>query len=281
MNDILSKKTRSEFREFFVGSTLREISQEFDCADIPFDSDYEPPESGQRRCLVEQYYHAIDFKSWNDVRKLLHVYENVLLSLEERIKSPEWGKKDEIAEKTRSTLVRCLERDGFSYTNGRLVSVGNHPALDQITEKAHALDAHALREQIERIRNSIDDDPTLAIGTAKELLETTCKTILTDSGIQPEDSWDLIRLVKEARTTLNLIPEDIPDNSKGAESIKRVLGSLAQIAQCVAELRNLYGTGHGKDGRFKGLSPRHARLAVGCSTVLATFLFETYETRQK
>lgn len=57
--------------------------------------------------------------------------------------------------------------------------------------------------------------------------------------------------------------------------------NLGQISQGMAELRNLYGTGHGKDGRSKGLSPRHARLAVSCATALATFLFEAHEARQE
>ena len=172
MKDIISKKTRIEFREYFVGMTLREISQEFDAADVPCDSDFTPPESGQRRSLVEQYYHAIDFGSWRDVRKVLRVYESVLLTLEERIKTPPWGQKDESAERCLSTLKRCLERDGFVYADGRFTAVGHNPAIDELAETAHALDAHGLREQIDRIRNSIDDDPSLAIGTAKELLET-------------------------------------------------------------------------------------------------------------
>lgn len=56
-NEIVSKKTRNEFREFLVGWTLREIEMEFDAADIPC----HPSEglnlpSGARRGLVEQYY---------------------------------------------------------------------------------------------------------------------------------------------------------------------------------------------------------------------------------
>jgi len=281
MSEIISKKTRLEFREYFVGTTLREITQEFDAVDVPFDADYTPSESGQRRSLVEQYYHAIDFTSWRDVRNVIRVYESVLVSLEEAVKGPAWGQKNEYAERTMSTLVKCLERDGFNYTDGRISSIGHHPTMDQLVETAHLLDAHALRQQIDRIRNAIDEDPCLAIGTAKELLETTCKTILADFGLETNINWDLTRLVKETRSALHLVPEDVPDGVKGAEIVKRVLGNLGQIAQGVAELRNLYGTGHGRDGRFRGLSPRHARLAVACSTALATFLFETYDARHE
>ena len=45
----------------------------------------------------------------------------------------------------------------------------------------------------------------------------------------------------------------------------------------LAELRNLYGTGHGKDGKAQLLMPRHAKLAVGAATTLATILFETHK----
>jgi hypothetical protein len=54
------------------------------------------------------------------------------------------------------------------------------------------------------------------------------------------------------------------------------LSNLATIVQGVAELRGLYGTGHGKDGKARGLQPRHARLAVGAASSLVTFAFQTH-----
>jgi hypothetical protein len=50
--------------------------------------------------------------------------------------------------------------------------------------------------------------------------------------------------------------------------------------QGLAELRNLYGTGHGKEGSTKGLAARHAKLAVGAAITLADFLFDTHENRK-
>ena len=281
MADLISKKTRTEFREYFVGTTLRTISDEFESADVPIDTDYNPGESGQRRSLVEQYYHAVNFSSWRDVQKVLRVYENVLVALEERIKHPMYGQKDENAEKQLSLLLRCLQRDRFAYADGRITPTTHNPTIEELSETAATFDNRVLRQQIDRIRNAIGDDPDLAIGTAKELLETTCRSILADYGVTADSGWDVTRLVKEARGVLKLVPEDIPDSAKGAEIIKRMLSNLGQVSQGLAELRNLYGTGHGKDGQFKGLSPRHARLAVGCATTLATFLFETHEVRKE
>lgn len=281
MSDLISKKTRIGFREYFVTTSLREISQEFDGADVPLDKEYQSPETGQRRSLVEKYYHATDFSSWRDVQKVLRVYEIVMLNLEERIKNPLSGNKDEYAERSFSVLKSSLERDGFVYSQGRITQIGHKSAIKQLTQTAQNLDSHLLKQQIERLHSSIDNDPDLAIGTAKELLETTCKTILADYGITPNTSWDVTQLAKETRQVLLLVPEDIPDSAKGSEIIKRVLGNLGQISQGLAELRNLYGTGHGKKANAKGLSARHARLAVACSTALATFLFETHEVRRQ
>ena len=77
----------------------------------------------------------------------------------------------------------------------------------------------------------------------------------------------------------DLISKKIPDATKGANAIRRLLGSLGTVAQALGELRNLYGTGHGRDGRVRGLTSRHARLAVGAAATLAVFLFETHQER--
>ncbi len=63
---------------------------------------------------------------------------------------------------------------------------------------------------------------------------------------------------------------------KAAETIKRLLSNLATITQGVSELRNRYGTGHGKAAGSKVLGPRHAKLAVGAASTLAVFLVETH-----
>ncbi len=73
---------------------------------------------------------------------------------------------------------------------------------------------------------------------------------------------------------------DISNKAKTAKSIRQILGSLSTVDQGVAEVRNEYGSGHGKDSNFKGLQPRHAKLAVGASSTLAIYLLETHEMRK-
>lgn len=149
--------------------------------------------------------------------------------------------------------------------------------LDSLKETAMVFDAKHLAEQIRRIEQSIKSDPSLAIGTAKELIETCCKTILAERGKTINGTPDIPTLTKETLKELKLVPEGIPDGARGGDVIKRLLQNLGTIGNGLAELRGLYGTGHGKHGKAEGLTARHAKLAVGAASTLVTFLFDTHK----
>jgi hypothetical protein len=276
--DLISKKTRLEFREFLVAFTLREIQMEFDSAGVSCDLDYQPPVSGQRRSLVEQYYHTVNWSDWRDVRKVLQAYGYILnkaLQVAENMtRGEEWAKRQRIRV---DVLIRLLRSDGFQWLDGKLISGAGMPSLDDIKETAVEFDAKHLAEQIKRMEQSIEADPALAIGTAKELIETCCRTILTERGKPVTGAPDIPTLTKETLRELKLLPEGVPEEAKGREVIKRLLSNLATIGQGLAELRGLYGTGHGKDGKTQSIRSRHAKLAVGAAATLATFLFETHK----
>lgn len=137
-----------------------------------------------------------------------------------------------------------------------------------------------LSEQIELMLRMQTENPTEAIGKAKELIESCCKTILENNKVQWDKNWDMSKLTGETLKYLNLIPKNISDSDPVSENIKAVLGNLRGITTKLAEIRNPYGSGHGKSASFTGLETRHAKLAVGCSITFVTFLWDTYEERQ-
>jgi len=142
------------------------------------------------------------------------------------------------------------------------------------------LSAEYVTQQITMMEGAIETSSHVAIGLAKELIETCCKSIFEETAIPFDIEWALPRLVKETIKLLKLTPEGIPNETKAASSIKQILGSLSSVVQGISELRNEYGSGHGKTGSFKGLSSRHAKLAVGAASTLAIFLLETHEIRK-
>jgi hypothetical protein len=146
---------------------------------------------------------------------------------------------------------------------------------------AEALNAGWMAKEIERLENAIDKDPALVIGTAKELVETCCKSILTKRGVAFTKSEDLGELTKKVTKELQLVPKGITDETKGAENIRLILRNLTQLTNNLAQLRGLYGTGHGRDGQHRGLQPRHARLAVASAVAFIDFVSETFRYREE
>ncbi|MGR3311974.1 abortive infection family protein [Roseovarius indicus] len=156
-----------------------------------------------------------------------------------------------------------------------------HSQIQRAVTAAEVLSSNWMQTEIKRIQDSIETDPSLAIGTAKDLIESCCKTILSQipEAEAASKSDDLPKLSKKLCTALGLVPEGIPNEAKGAESIRRTLSNLASITKGIAELRGLYGSGHGRDGKHTGLEPRHARLAASCAIAFVDFATETYLKR--
>lgn len=134
-----------------------------------------------------------------------------------------------------------------------------------------------LSKQINLMVKMQEENPTEAIGKAKELIESCCKTILDANNVKWDKKWDIGKLTSETMALLDLMPSSIPDSDPVFKNIKAVLGNLRGIPTKLAEIRNSYGSGHGKSASFTGLETRHAKLAVGCSITFVTFLWDTYE----
>lgn len=80
---------------------------------------------------------------------------------------------------------------------------------------------------------------------------------------------------------LNLLPANIQETDQGADAIRAVLGNLRAIPSKLAEIRNTFGSGHGKSASFQGLEERHAKLAVGSSITFVDFIWSTYDNQKK
>ncbi|MFP9113092.1 abortive infection family protein [Flavobacterium sp. RHBU_3] len=206
--------------------------------------------------------HPIVRPDMAEVSKLIQIYNNNL-----RLDNYE------IVEKTNIS--------GRPIFMGRLAIVGNQIYTKRAHEIREIFNADYVTQQINQMETSIEVAPHISIGLAKELIETCCKSILQELGLEYDKNWDLIKLMKETTKLLKLTPDNIPNEVKAAASIKQILGSLSSVVHGIAEVRNEYGSGHGKDSKFIGLQPRHAKLAVGAASTLAIYLLETYQLKNK
>lgn len=221
---------------------------------------------------------------------LLNGADAIFLSFVERLLAPTVRPNRREAAALADRLNQELRHSGWTLVERETLARGVryrvepwdplfHRAERSLRTSAAILSSAWMHQEIERIEAAIDTDPALAIGTAKEMVETCCKHIADALKLELPPNPDITVLVKAVLKSLRLVPEGIPQSAKGADSVKRTLSNLSQITQGLAEIRSLYGTGHGRASGHQGLSARHARLAVGAAATFVDFLVATLKAR--
>mgnify|MGYP000912775272 FL=1 len=133
---------------------------------------------------------------------------------------------------------------------------------------------------MEIMNEMISRSPADAIGKAKELLESCFKHILDHEKIEYSNANDIATLQKKVFKFLNL---DATENisAKNNQDVKLVLSGLNQIIKGINNLRNDKGDGHGKSANFTELPQRYASVVVGSALTVVSFVWETYQDKQK
>lgn len=257
----VGQKTLIAARELLVGWTLREIRDVFDGEGIEPNLAYEPNVPGERRASVEQHYATLGLGKPDDERRLIATFEAILSGTPQELREP---------------ALAGLARDGYAFQDGHILPTVGALGFVELERIATNLDAAHLREYIAQMTASVNSNPALAVGTAKELIEACCKTILHARNKSVEGKPRLSALVRATASELRLLPDGVSDEARGADTIRRTLSNLMSVADGIDQLRNLHGSGHGRDGRWRGVTPRPARLAVESASTLCTVLMETH-----
>jgi hypothetical protein len=257
----VSRHTKHFIREYLVGEVLRTIDDLFRAEGFePVDHTLDI--QGERRNSVEQFYAGIDWNSSEHVRRFLKVLDE----LARRMKS-------EGRENSRNELLERLTADGFDVDDR-----GNLRSATDLELSASALDLKdysAVQVHFVRMRGAYADDPEAAIGHAKDLLESALKYALEECGVSLKGDETVPVLAKQAQKELGLHPESVAPTVQGFDSVTKVLGNLSSLAVGLAELRNLYGIGHGRQRKVSGIQERHGLLAVNAAIAYVDFLLST------
>ena len=139
-------------------------------------------------------------------------------------------------------INKHLVRDGLelypaSYISGRPIYAArehNQVHVSGIADAhkvAIALQSTHVMAQITRMQ-TMENDPALAIGTAKEFVESICKNILSERKVDFTGNENLPQLVRVTMKALDLIQE-----SESKDAIRQALGSLSSLVHGLAELR--------------------------------------------
>ncbi len=131
-----------------------------------------------------------------------------------------------------------------------------------------------LNDFIQSIEQNRRSNPNVSLDAAKSLLESICKTVLTNKGIEFRGDSKLGYLVKQ---TFTCLPVFQSLEAKDIEATKGIVSSLETIGAKIGEFRNEHGFfSHGQDIHGGQFDSYLTDLVIASADVLSSFLISAY-----
>ena len=191
--------------------------------------------------------------------------------------------KQEDLDKLKAIYSRYLRGDGYElYIRYNISSMPIYGVRKietgiDIQEKSiqQYLDSEYVLSKVNLMKSMVKTNTDLALGSAKELLEIVCKSILSEKKISYTDDMTLPKLFKETINSVGILESSSASNKEQADrSIRQILSGLNSVIQGVSELRNGYGSGHGKEASFKRLEPQYVEFVVSIVSNIVVFILQ-------
>src|SRR5437899_8738949 len=134
-----------------------------------------------------------------------------------------------------------------------------------------------IEEQVKALERAINENPGLAFDLSKTIVESACRTILSERNVSFEPDADLPRLFKMVTMNLPLLPVAASGEAEARKSLMQTVGGLHTALQGVCELRNAYGfASHGADGPKPVMESIQAMLVGQAADAIIGFLHRVH-----
>ena len=130
-----------------------------------------------------------------------------------------------------------------------------------------------IEEHVKGIEQAVVENPGLAFDLAKTLIESTCRTVLTERSVGYAKTDDLPKLFKSAIQHLPFLPSTASAAVEVRKSLEKTLAGLNTAIQGICELRNHCGfASHGSDSPRPIMDEVQALLAAEAADAIVGFL---------
>ena len=134
-----------------------------------------------------------------------------------------------------------------------------------------------IEEQVKGIELAVADNPGLAFDLARTVIESACRTILTERKIGFDADDELPKLFKTVTMNLPFLPASDSGSREVRDSLDRTLGGLRAAVQGLCELRNACGfASHGSDSPRPAMETVQAMLAAETADAIVGFLYRVH-----
>lgn len=131
-----------------------------------------------------------------------------------------------------------------------------------------------IEEQVKALEQAVVENTGLAFDLAKTLIESACKTIISERGGAFDKDDDLPKLFKSVCQTVPFLPVELAGDADARKSLLQTLNGLKVAVQGVCELRNSFGfASHGSEGPRPIMEGVQALLAAQAADAVIGFLY--------
>jgi hypothetical protein len=140
--------------------------------------------------------------------------------------------------------------------------------------------SNVIERHISALEESIESNPSLAFDLSRSLVESVCKTILTDRGENPEN-LGFKDLLKRTYSVCQLVPNSHTTKPEVIASLQNIIEGFETVIQALTNLRNSEGiASHGKDAFTLQLETAQARLAAQSADTIVRYLYIAHKNYQ-
>lgn len=144
-----------------------------------------------------------------------------------------------------------------------------------LEEKIRYTGIEPIEEEFKKALENVDKKPKDAVEAAKNILESTFRSLLDDRDYNLNGKEKFPELWAMVKKELNMKQDN--------NNLKNIASGLGTVVNSINDLRNDVGGGHGVSGSpktniklFKP-APRHARLAINAAHTIVVYIFEVWK----
>lgn len=187
--ELISRSTRGRFRTLMTASTDGQIRAAFQDEGFAPNPDSSWDDGSVRRTTTQHHLEAVDWTDHTHVTRALRVMARLMEDFDDQYSEP---------------VLKALRGDGCQIDERR-ITIAATAALPRIPLDG-LRDPTAILDNLDRIQRAISDDPAQAVGSAKELIESTAKTVPVERGQLVDEKDSIAALISKAQLALDLHP---------------------------------------------------------------------------
>ncbi len=135
-----------------------------------------------------------------------------------------------------------------------------------------------IRQQVEALEDAMPDKPGIAVSFCRTLIETTCKTILTERGRPFDNTWKADKLWLETKSCLNLGQHPGGQTDRRLHNAtEKIVSGFNSIFEGIITIRNDHGAAsHGAEAYAPLLDVRYAEMLARSTDAIIGLLFKLH-----